>query len=789
MNNKTIYMKKLFTLCIAMLLTAMAQAQVDETFQFVDAQGNVVADGTTIVINQVNDEGQMSIPLTVKNVSGEKAAVSLYETIDAMPNGEWQTCAFGNCMKLSETGYSPKSIVNEDYSTDIQTEWIPEAGKYATWEATLQVHVFNITQVSRFGQVMENVGNEIIGYGPTVTVRFEYKDTQSSEAAGSWWGYTTESDKTGLLGVSGKETYDCAIFVPADQETAKGKTINSIRFKLNSTNVSDVKVWVSEDKTPDDVNAATRVEAVANPIKGVNEVKLSKPYTIGEKGIYVGYSFTITALESQDDSYPIHVVKTYKENALWLRTSSTIDEWQDSANEYGCLYLQLLLEGKFYENAIVITSNNLGDYTTLLGNKATVYLPVTNTGTAPVTSIEYTIATNGGQSSTGSIGLSSQPIVFGESRTLDIDIDAEETVGVSNKTLTIDKVNGKAVENGQVEAQFTLATVGKMVDRAIAVEEFTGTTNGWCPRGFAGLKKLNEKFGDKVVTAAVHGFANNTSEDAMYLASWGSRYAWIFTGYAPRCEVNRAYGNIDPYYGTGTDICDDVERELNIPARVGISLKGEWSADSTQVVATASLEPVVDGPSYTIEYALIADGLTGTSDAWNQKNNYPSEYSTSDFSKYPDIAQFCKDGEYGQEVLKGWIFNDVVIATSYINGKNLTTAPGKLEMGKTVANSYTLTMPNDKSQAELIQAIDKSKVAVVAFVIGADGTVANAAKYYMKSTLPGDVNGDGAVNVADISAVISVMAGTATYGNADVNGDGSVNVADISSIITEMAGK
>ena len=55
-------------------------------------------------------------------------------------------------------------------------------------------------------------------------------------------------------------------------------------------------------------------------------------------------------------------------------------------------------------------------------------------------------------------------------------------------------------------------------------------------------------------------------------------------------------------------------------------------------------------------------------------------------------------------------------------------------------------------------------------------------------TVKGDVNGDGTVDVADISAIISMMAGTATYENADVNGDGTVDVADISAVITIMAG-
>ena len=53
----------------------------------------------------------------------------------------------------------------------------------------------------------------------------------------------------------------------------------------------------------------------------------------------------------------------------------------------------------------------------------------------------------------------------------------------------------------------------------------------------------------------------------------------------------------------------------------------------------------------------------------------------------------------------------------------------------------------------------------------------------------GDTNGDGTVDVADISAIISVMAGTASYENADVNGDGTVDVADISAVISIMAGK
>lgn len=51
----------------------------------------------------------------------------------------------------------------------------------------------------------------------------------------------------------------------------------------------------------------------------------------------------------------------------------------------------------------------------------------------------------------------------------------------------------------------------------------------------------------------------------------------------------------------------------------------------------------------------------------------------------------------------------------------------------------------------------------------------------------GDVNGDGKVDVADISQVIAVMASGLYIETADVNDDGQVDVADISQVIAIMA--
>ena len=52
---------------------------------------------------------------------------------------------------------------------------------------------------------------------------------------------------------------------------------------------------------------------------------------------------------------------------------------------------------------------------------------------------------------------------------------------------------------------------------------------------------------------------------------------------------------------------------------------------------------------------------------------------------------------------------------------------------------------------------------------------------------PGDVNGDGNIDISDIVAVINQIAQTAEYAHADVNGDGTVDISDIVAIINKIA--
>ena len=55
--------------------------------------------------------------------------------------------------------------------------------------------------------------------------------------------------------------------------------------------------------------------------------------------------------------------------------------------------------------------------------------------------------------------------------------------------------------------------------------------------------------------------------------------------------------------------------------------------------------------------------------------------------------------------------------------------------------------------------------------------------YAPTAALPGDVNGDGEVSIADVNAVVDMILTGRTEPAGDVNGDGEVNIADVNFIM------
>ena len=165
-------MKKLiFTLTL--VLTGLTATSQDIPFAFTDKDGNEIVDGAVINVTdfiQEEDPGTgevytyMTSGLMIKNISQNNSALRLNINLTRMDNGGGQICFPINCMPLPEIG---EYTTNSDNMTtgeirDLQMEWF--ADEQGICEAQIQIEL-----MAQFGLNYIHVG-----FGPTVTVRFNY---------------------------------------------------------------------------------------------------------------------------------------------------------------------------------------------------------------------------------------------------------------------------------------------------------------------------------------------------------------------------------------------------------------------------------------------------------------------------------------------------------------------------------------------------------------------------------------------------------------------------------------
>ena len=201
----------------------------------------------------------------------------------------------------------------------------------------------------------------------------------------------------------------------------------------------------------------------------------------------------------------------------------------------------------------------------------------------------------------------------------------------------------------------------------------------------------------------------------------------------------------------------------------------------------------------------------------NEVHEYPNTYGSGSrtmagFGGYQGKGLYWreKNAEYGRQTDYPLVLTKGDYTLSYAMAAWKGTPKYKVSIldaatDKAIATSTVFTASpnaNGKSSANLSSAILRT----LEFSIPADGnyvisfidTTGGFDEYLLlecslrivePDAVEGDVNGDGVVDVADISSVISAMAGDTDISveAADVNGDGFVDVADISTIITIMA--
>lgn len=174
-------MKRVFISAIAALLCIGASAQSDlTTFQVVDKDGNVVADGATLELSEIENMGsyiQIPTGLSVKNTTGTDQAIGIDINLSKIDNGNFSCCFPSSCTDVSKAGeyedYNAPGILEAGETKEILTEWIPQT--YGKCTATLQFKVYTIVEQELFGVKIQKAG-DVKAYAQKITVNFEYKD-------------------------------------------------------------------------------------------------------------------------------------------------------------------------------------------------------------------------------------------------------------------------------------------------------------------------------------------------------------------------------------------------------------------------------------------------------------------------------------------------------------------------------------------------------------------------------------------------------------------------------------
>ena len=546
-------------------------------------------------------------------------------------------------------------------------------------------------------------------------------DIQEGESV---FSYAPEGTKN-FYGNRSTDSYDIAILVK--DPSLVGAKIVGMRFELEmNAGIEDVSGWTSTSLAETPTGEVVNVTDVES---GWNEVRFETPVEITNNGIYVGYSLTVAQLVSGGaNGFIMATGENNAANAFFLRTENvTKGKWVDQSSYYPALSMQVILTGVASQGVDIA----LDEYIIAKpGETSSCNLTVVNNTGKSVSSIEYSysIAGKTSQSGTGSksVTLSS---ILGASATEAIDLPAVSEAGEYDLTVKVTKINGEEYADYNSEATTKLAVTDMDIKHRAVVEEYTGAWCPNCPRGYVAMEYMAEKYPDDFIGLAYHyddPMQGTNVIEPSSISGWPSAY------------LDRASGEIDPYFGSGEnemDIEQDWLDRCEEPSPAAIEVEAALSDDLETVSVTSRTAFALSGvEGFKLTYALLADGLTGTGTSWKQANNYRGYSSALDIDAWD---QFFNGGSYVTVE-----FNDVVILAP--DSKGVTgSVPAEITVGEWNEHEYTFTLSKATSAystsrgESLVQKLWKLRV--VAMLLNADGEIVNAAKCNVST--PAGVNG------------------------------------------------
>lgn len=519
-------------------------------------------------------------------------------------------------------------------------------------------------------------------------------------------------------GTKKRERYDVAIVL--EKSILNGTILKGVEIPLDGADkMTDVKVWISsglkDNGSSDDLySAPVDMEKDYDAASATLSHTFPQPVRIGDTDrIYVGYSFSLTAL-SAGAKEPLAVVPGGKgETFVKTASMSTLGKWTDLGLAKGVTSCIRALVGNARNNAASLAPIPVLHIRNGIENpvKATVI----NHGAAGLSSFRYE-GRIGNVPFSGQASLDSPlPNLYGAFRQVEILLPAIDENGRHTLELTLTEANGKTNEEpATVTAEANVYSI-LPVKRPL-MEEYTASSCGYCPKGMAAMEIMKNRNGDDFVALSFHTAGDPLDLFPELPISTGASIA------LPTSQIDRIM-TIDPYLGNNTDsfgldICWDNRAAQFTTA--AISLSGTTDGHEASLTAEVEFVNPIDADTYRVEFFVAADGLTNP--RWGQKNYFSKNESARDM---PGLGKYVDS----PGTIKGIVYDDVVVAWSGKDGgASLPAAPAYERLRAT----QTLAIPEIAHDGRLR--------GVAAVVDCATGEVLNSIQYRF---------GDAGVNAAE----------------------------------------
>ena len=490
--------------------------------------------------------------------------------------------------------------------------------------------------------------------------------------------------------------------------------------------------------------------------QGWNVIELETPYLINLPGDYslrIGFDYEQPTKQSKPISavpvgttYPTYHYKSGK----WMNYG---------VNTNGNLSLQCICENDNFPQYIIRLKDLRNKGMVKIGDELTFSFEAYGLGASQVDpgQLTFDIAIDGVVVKT-----ISNPVAIGSDIVTISDVISTEglTTGAHTLTVTTATLYGEPMTQ-PVFLSSTFKTFENGFTRQMhLVEQFTSTGCTWCPLGTENIRNLTE-MRDDIAWVSVHENMNNT--DPYRTAQTDSITSFEGIDGFPEGTFDRTVGIEGSNYvyavisglpastmSTFLDYVDD-----NNPAWATVNINSTYDASTRKAVITINGELV---PNF--------DQMMGS-------NSKLTVYITEDGLVAPQINQGVMENNY--------VHNNV-LRKALVSVKGVALK----KTGDSYKNEFTYTIPSSWKAENL------SIVAFISRPLGnplTDIYVNNANKrklgeYDEPTTATGDVDGDGIVNISDVTALIDMLlSGNISSDAADVDGDGIVNISDVTALI------